>query len=100
MKWQIDFLEIPNTVKAAFAIGMLAIVGFTYHDKFITEAEASESARIQWINDVEAEIRALKRSKRMVKDPEILKMIDEDMKDLKEKLECLRTADESKVKFC
>ena len=94
------FSEIPNTIKAAVALLVLGATGVTYHGQFITEAEASESARIQWINDVEAEIRQIKRSKRAVKDPEILEMIEEDLKELNAKLKCLKEADESKVKFC
>lgn len=94
------FEEIPNGVKAAVGIAVMAVAAFTYHDQFITEAEASESARLQWINDVEAEIRTIKRSKRLVKSPEILEQIDEDLEELAEKLKCLREADEDKVKYC
>jgi hypothetical protein len=70
------------------------ILGFTYHDRFITEAEASESARIGWIRDLEAEIRMLKR-----KEPRTPSLAEE-IQALEKKLDCVRTADDDKVKYC
>jgi hypothetical protein len=85
--------NISNSVKAAVAIGILAIGGFTYHGQFITEAEASESARIGWIRDLEAEIRMLERQPQTPQ-------LKQEIADLKKKLNCIRTADDNKVKFC
>lgn len=94
------FEDIPGTVKAAIAVGALAIGGFTYHDQFITEAEASQSARIEWISDLEAEIRTLKRLQRVEQDPDEREALQEEIEDLQEQLDCLKTADDDKVQYC
>ena len=94
------FADIPNNVKAAVAIAGLAVAAFTYHEQFITEAEASQSARIQWINNLEAELRTLRRQLRITSNPETREFLEEDIRELEKKLECVREADEDKVQFC
>ena len=96
----ITFKDIPGTIKAAIAIGALAVGGFTYHDKFITEAEAAESERIAWIRDLEAEIRTLKRQYRQEGNAALKASLLEEVAELEEKVRCVRQADEDKVKFC
>lgn len=94
------FEDIPNTVKAAVAVGILAIGGFTYHDQFITEAEAAQASRLQWINDIEQELRALKRAVRLASNPEMIDLIQEDIRELEKKLKCLKESDDDKVQYC
>jgi len=95
-----NFIEIPNTIKAAIAVGLLAIGGYKFHDQFITEVEASQSARIDWINDVAAELRTLKRLLRSETNPEQRQWLEEDIEDLEKKLKCLKESDNETVQYC
>ena len=94
------FEDIPNTVKATVAIGVLAVAAFTYHEQFITEAEASNNVRVMLINDIEAELRNLKRQLRITREETLIQLLKDDIQELEKKLECLKTADDEKVQFC
>jgi hypothetical protein len=94
------FSEIPTNIKAAVSLLILGASLFVYHDQFITEVEASQSARIQWINDVEAELRNLNRLLRKERDPDEREALAVEIEHMTEKLKCLKSADDDKVQYC